>query len=292
MKNLPNLLILLSCSLTLAGCEQATQADATSPANAPAEEAAVAQVNGRPISEKAFEAYLEVKRIPKDDEKRKARALDDYVQREALTDVILQQKLLPEDKIAAEVAEFRKQMVISRYFESYLRDKVTEQAIRNFYAAHPERFQSRKVHVAHVLIRTNPKMGPTEKQALLNKAQEVYGRAMAQEDFATLAGTYSDDIMSAKKGGDLGWIQEGAIDPAFSKAAFELKQGEVSQPVATPFGFHVMKVIEAAQVVKQPYEKVKGDIRFELRQQAKKAEMGRLEGLTKVTIESGDKDKG
>ena len=278
----------LSCALIVSGCNEEAQTEAKADVLGDA----IAQVNERVISRDAFEAYLKVKRIAGDDEKRRERELNNYLQREALSDVILQQKLLAKADIEAEVAEFRKQMVISRYFEHYLKDKVTEQAIRNFYAANPERFQSKKARVAHVLIRTNPKMGDIEKQALLNKAQEVHSRAMAQEDFAGLAATYSDDVMSAKKGGDLGWIQQGAIDAAFSKAAFELKEGEISQPIATPFGFHVLKVLEEAQVVKQPYEKVKGDIRFELRQQAKQAEMERLKGLMTISVKNVEAREG
>lgn len=252
----------------------------------------VATVNGRPISQAAFDAYLQLKRIDTSDNRRRDHELDAYLEREALSDAMLQQDLLPATTVEAEVAEFRKQMIISRYFEAYLNDKVSEQAVRNFYTANLERFQSRKVHVAHILLRTNPGMGEIERQALLNRAQEVHSRLLAQEDFAQLAATYSDDVMSAKKGGDLGWIQEGAIDAAFSRVAFSLDKGGVSEPLATPFGFHVLKVIDAPQVIRQPYEKVKGDIRFELRQQAKKAEMERLQGLVKVVRTVAPKDAG
>lgn len=283
MNKLLNHVLAASCFAILAGCGNGD--------DAPKADAPIAEVNGRAVPQAAFEAYLQVKRIGADDKQRRDRELDNYLQRTGLTEVILSEGLLPAERVDAEVEEFRKQMVISRYFENYLKDKVSEQAIRNFYAANPDRYQAKKVHVAHVLIRTNNKMGDNEKQALLNKAQEVYSRAMAQEDFATLAATYSDDAMSARKGGDLGWIQQGAIDAAFSKAAFDLKEGEVSQPIATPFGFHVVKVLEAAQVIKQPYEKVKGDIRFELRQKAKEAEMARLNGLVKIVRQDTTADK-
>jgi peptidyl-prolyl cis-trans isomerase C len=173
-------------------------------------------------------------------------------------------------------------MLISRYFEQFLNDKVNETAIRNFYASNAERYQSRKVRVAHVLIRTNPKMTEQEREAMLSKAREVYSKAVSSEDFAKLSEQYSDDAMSAKKGGDLGWLSEGAIDPAFVKAAFDMKKDEISQPVVTPFGFHVIKVLEEPKVVKQPYESVKGDIRFELRQQSKQAEMDRLQSLINI----------
>ena len=85
------------------------------------------------------------------------------------------------------------------------------------------------------------------------------------------------------KGGDLGWIKEGSIDEKFSKTVLALKEGDVSEPFETPFGFHVVTLIEAPQVVKQPLKAVAGDIRYQLRNQAKKAEMDRL--LAEVKIE-------
>lgn len=242
----------------------------------------LAQVNGETIQSDRFDAYLDYKRIPRENSKTVEREMNSYLEREGLAAVILKQDLLDPMRIETEVNEFKKQMLISRYFEQFLREKVNETAVRNFYAANAERFQSKRAHVAHVLIRTNPKMSQQEREALLTKAQEVYSKAMSNAEFAALAQQYSDDTLSAKKGGDLGWIAEGSIDPAFVKTAFEMKKGEISQPVATPFGYHIIKVLEEAQIVKKPYESVKGDIRFELRQQAKKAEMDRLQALVKI----------
>lgn len=242
----------------------------------------LAVVNGKKVSAATFDAYLKQKRIPADQKDKVAHELDRYLEREALADVILQQDVLDKEQIAVEVNEFRKQMLLARYFEEFLRDKVNEEAIQNFYASNPDRFQARKAHVAHILLRTNTQTSDSEKQALQTKAQEIYSRAMAGEDFAKLAQEYSEDMMSAKQGGDLGWLQEGAIDPVFSNTVFNMKEGEVAQPFATPFGFHVVKVVEAPQVIKQPFEKVKGDIRYELRQQAKDAEMKRLLSLVKI----------
>ena len=268
-------MLMTAVILVLSGCGSDNKGSANSKV--------VAEVDGEIVSEGMFNAYLDYKRIPKNDTKAIDRELDGYLEREGLARVIQKQNLLDPMRIETEVNEFRKQMLISRYFERFLRDKVNETAMRNFYAANAERFQSKRVHVAHVLIRTNSKMSQQELEALLTKAQEVYSKAMSNEEFADLAKQYSDDTLSAKKGGDLGWITADSIDPAFVKAAFGMKKGEISQPVVTPFGFHVLKVLEEAQIVKKPYESVKGDIRFELRQQAKQAEMDRLKKL--VTID-------
>ena len=81
-------------------------------------------------------------------------------------------------------------------------------------------------------------------------------------------------------------MKEGSIDPRFSKTVFEeLEPGGVSEPFETPFGFHVVKVIEGAKVVKWPFAAVAGDIRYQLRNKAKKAEMERLMGVVKIERE-------
>lgn len=242
----------------------------------------IAEVNGKPVTQQQFDAFLKFKRVPAQNTEWVNRELDEYLEREGLAGQIEAQGLLPAVQIETEVAEFRKQMLISRYFEEFLRERVTDDAVRNFYATNPDQFQAKKVHVAHILLRTNPGMSENERQALLSKAQEIYSRVNAGEDFVALAATLSEDQLSAKQGGDLGWLQEGAIDPAFSAKVFAMKAGELSEPLVTPFGFHVVKVIEGPQVVKQPFEAVSGDIRYRLRQEAKQAELDRLKQAAKI----------
>jgi peptidyl-prolyl cis-trans isomerase C len=242
----------------------------------------IAEVNGKPVTQERFDAYLKFKRVPTQNNQWVSRELDEYLEREGLAGQIEEQGLLPVEQIETEVAEFRKQMLVSRYFEEFLRERVTDEAVRNFYATNPDQFQAKKIHVAHILLRTNQAMSEAERQALLTKAQEVYSRANSQEDFAALAEEYSEDQLSAKQAGNLGWLQEGAIDPSFSNKVFAMKAGELSEPLVTPFGFHVVKVIEGPQVIKQPFEAVSGDIRYRLRQEAKQAELDRLKQAAKI----------
>jgi peptidyl-prolyl cis-trans isomerase C len=180
-------------------------------------------------------------------------------------------------------------MLISRYFEQFLEEKVNEEALKNYYNTNADEFQQEKIKAAHILFRTHEKMSDAERQALLTRAQEAYSQANTGKSFAELAGQYSQDTVSAKQGGELGWIRRGAIDPVFSDKVFAMKMGDISEPFATPFGFHVVKVVEDPQVVKTPYEKVQGDIRYRLRQQAKQAEMERLLGEAKVSYRSAEK---
>ena len=125
-------------------------------------------------------------------------------------------------------------------------------------------------------------MSEPERKAKLTTAQEAYSKIRAGKDFAQIAKDYSEDKVSAKKGGDLGWLKEGSIDPRFSKTLFELEPGSVSEPFETPFGFHIVKLIEGPKVVKRSFETVAGDIRYQLRAKAKNAEIERLMGKVKV----------
>lgn len=242
----------------------------------------IAEVNGQPVTQAQFDAYLKFKRVPTQNTQLVNRELDDYLEREGLAGQIEEQKLLPAEQVEAEVAEFRKQMLIGRYFEEFLKERVTDEAVRNYYATNPDQFQAKKIHVAHILVRTNPGLSETERQALLTKASAIYTKANSQEDFTALAKEYSEDQLSAQHGGDLGWLQEGAIDPAFSTRIFGMKAGELSEPIVTPFGFHIVKVLEGPQVIKQPFESVAGDIRYRLRQEAKAAELERLKAAAKI----------
>lgn len=259
---------LLSGALLLSGCDAGKK---------------IAEVEGKPVTEEEFNSFLEVKRLsPKDDEQRQA-MLDNYLERKALAAVIEKQGALNEDLIEAEVNEFRKEILISRYFQKFLQDKVTDDAVLNHYNTHASDYETRKVHVAHVLFRINQNMSENERKAKLTTAQEAYSKIKAGAAFEEIAKTYSEDTVSGKKGGDLGWMAAGSVDKRFSDKIFSLPLGEVSEPFETEFGFHIVKVLEGPMVVKQPFETIKGRIRHQLRTEAKEAEMQRL--VSEVDIE-------
>jgi len=247
------------------------------------DEGVIAKVDGHEITQSTFDTYLKFKRIPQQNTEAVNATLDDYIERETLAAAIDKTALLEKDLVEVEIQEFRKQLLISRYMEKYLEESVSEQALQNYYSTHPEEFATRKVRVAHILIRTNSAATEVERQAQMTRAHEAYSKINSGEDFAKVAENYSQDEQSAKRGGDLGWITENAVDPKFSTAAFALEKDQVSEPVATSFGFHVIKVLEAPQSVQQPFEQVKGDIRYRLRQQAKDAETQRLRTSVKTS---------
>ena len=75
-------------------------------------------------------------------------------------------------------------------------------------------------------------------------AQELRARIIAGEDFATLVQEYSDDTTSVAAGGDLGWFGRGAMVAPFEEAAFSLEPGQISEPIKSDFGYHIIEVLE------------------------------------------------
>ena len=125
--------------------------------------------------------------------------------------------------------------------------KLGDADVRNYYEAHKGEYE--QVHARHILIRMQGSPIPvkpgqkdlTDAEALA-KAQELRKKIEGGTDFATLALAESDDTQSAAKGGDLGSFKKGQMVPAFEEAALAMKPGELSQPVKTQFGYHLIKV--------------------------------------------------
>lgn len=80
------------------------------------------------------------------------------------------------------------------------------------------------------------------------QANNLYQQLLSGKDFAALAKHYSVDASSAVNGGDLGWVTVGELVPEFEKVMDELKLNEISQPVKSPFGWHLIQVLERKKV--------------------------------------------
>jgi peptidyl-prolyl cis-trans isomerase C len=123
---------------------------------------------------------------------------------------------------------------------------VTDAQVQTFYDGNQALYET--IHVRHILIRVRGSAGPpkagkpelTENDAL-EKAKAIRQRLAAGEDFAKVAREESDDP-SAEKGGELGEIAHGQTPPQFETAAFALKTGDFSEPVRTPYGYHIIQV--------------------------------------------------
>ncbi|MCB9184040.1 MAG: peptidylprolyl isomerase [Flavobacteriales bacterium] len=191
-------------------------------------------VDGQPVTRAEFEA------IYKKNNKDAAvtpEALDEYMQlfinyklkvREAETlgmDTIT--------KFRNELDGYRKQLARPYLIDRELNDALLREAF--------DRSQQ-EVRASHILVQVAPDALPEDTLAAWNKLMGLRARVLKGEDFATVAKASSDDPSAAKNGGDLGWFSALQMVYPFENAAYSTPVGEVSQPVRTRFGYHILKV--------------------------------------------------
>ena len=124
-----------------------------------------------------------------------------------------------------------------------------EALLKAYYEAHKSEYQ--QLHARHILIRMQgspvtllPGQKDLTDAEALAKVQEIRQKLVQGADFADLARTESNDVGSSSKGGDLGFLKHGQTVPSFEDAAFALPDGGLSQPVKTPYGYHLIRVEE------------------------------------------------
>jgi parvulin-like peptidyl-prolyl isomerase len=131
-----------------------------------------------------------------------------------------------------------------------------------------ERYE--ELELAHILVATNEqvKESPLPVEAAKERADEAYEKVVAGTEFSTIAKEYSDDPANKDNGGSLGrqtlFNFKQQFDPLFMDAAVELKTGEVSSPVKTQFGYHIIKMIDRKEASGKEYKEAKEDLRVEI----------------------------
>ena len=115
-----------------------------------------------------------------------------------------------------------------------------------------------RVNVRHILLKTNDK-DPKSDAAVKAKADDLVKqlRAAKGANFAEMAKKYSEDPGSKDKGGEYDGVVHGQMVPEFDKAAFSLKVGEISDPVKTTYGYHILQVLKHEQPQLKPFDEVK-----------------------------------
>ena len=117
---------------------------------------------------------------------------------------------------------------------------------------------------AHILIEVNDKLNEAQAKA---KVEEIQQRLAKGEDFAALAKEFSQDPGSSSKGGDLGYAGKGVYDPAFEKALYDLKKDQVSGPVRSDYGWHLIKLLGVEAPSVPSFASLKDKLTHELKSQ-------------------------
>ncbi|KGM57127.1 peptidylprolyl isomerase [Lysobacter arseniciresistens ZS79] len=134
-----------------------------------------------------------------------------------------------------------------------------EATLRARYQEEQDKFASQEQRLAsHILIEVPADADAAAQQAAQAEAAKVAGLARAEgADFAALAAEYSDDTGSSTAGGDLGWISRDMMPGPFSEALFALEPGQVSEPVKSDFGWHVIQLREVKAGASESFEQVR-----------------------------------
>ena len=247
--------IALTLALTGAAAAQ-TPPPASTPApasEAPASpDSVVATVNGKPITQADLA-------IAADDPALSLPGVDDAQKKNLLVDYMIDLKVGAQAAEAAKVGDspdfkrklnyFRDKLLLDDYLEQEAKKVVTPEAEKALYdqsikLSKPEE----EVHARHILV---------DNEA---EAKKIAARLKAGEDFAKVAAETSKDPGSKAEGGDLGWFTKERMVPDFATAAFALKPGQVSEPVKTQFGWHVIKVEEKRMKPQPTFEELKEQI--------------------------------
>lgn len=233
-----------------AASAQTTAPQTPAPSGAqPAPDAVVARVDGQPI----FEADIALA-----DEEIGAQ-LQNYppaVRRKVLIEFLIENQLFAKAAGAGKVADstafkqrmayWNRRMLRDTYFEEMIQKGITDAEVKKFYDEKVASAASgEEIKASHILVATE------------DKAKEILELLGRGSEFAELAKQYSTDPGSKDSGGSLGYFTKGRMVPAFEAAAFQLKVGEVSLPVKSQFGWHIIRVDDRRQRKPPPFEAVK-----------------------------------
>ncbi|NZA27531.1 peptidyl-prolyl cis-trans isomerase [Luteimonas sp. SJ-92] len=143
-------------------------------------------------------------------------------------------------------------------------EEVDEQALRERYAQERSRFAQAEQRLAsHILIEVPADADAEAQRQAEEKAATIAAQA-SDGDFAALAREHSDDAGSSEAGGDLGWVEQGMMVDAFDQALFAMEPGQVSGPVRTEFGWHVLQLREVRSGEETPFEEVRDELAREM----------------------------
>jgi len=220
---------------------------------------ALAVINGKEITVGEFDLRWsqmpESARKSYDSPEGRKKFLEELITRELLLQEAKKRGLDRDRALVERVERFKERSILDNLMKEEVdsRVTVTQEEIKNFYTSHSEGFTAPQAsRVSHILVKT-------EADALDLKKRLAQG-----EDFAALARQVSLDLSTRYKGGDLGVIKPGQMVPQFENAVRHLKVGEVSAPVATQFGYHLIKLSDRTPGAVQSFEETKDQVKDQL----------------------------
>lgn len=238
----------------------------------------LAQVNGKKITTQDFDRALSGFSPAQ-----KASILKDINSKRQILNTMVEQELLfqegeklkvdqtKEYKDAVEL--FRKQFVAQQMIKKNVAGDLTEQAAKKYFEANKGKYSSDQAKAQHILLDSEAKANDVMKQAKAPKA-----------DFQALAVRYSKDPTVKKTKGDLGQFGRDIYVKEFTDAVFNADPGSIVGPVKTPFGYHVIKVIDKKLGSPYKYDEVSMRVKGDLQQELIQNYLGKLKKTAKISM--------
>lgn len=251
-------LLLGAWLLTASGCNPSPEQKIAEPLP---DSPVAATVNGVPIFERDIDEELAA--MPdsmqqfRDDPQVRGHILRTLIRRHVISQKATALGLDLDPAIRQRIEKARRHILIeaARNWQRSHMPEIDEAAIRAYYDQHPEEFTvPEQVHARHILVASE------------EKAKAIRRKLLHKADFATLAASESLDDSNKARGGDLNWFPRGVMVPAFEEVAFSLEPNEISQPVKTKFGWHIIQVLGKRPSRKKSLDEVREEIISQLEQ--------------------------
>jgi peptidyl-prolyl cis-trans isomerase C len=204
----------------------------------------------------------------------KEKMLNKMIDEELITREAQRLNLHDKEDYKLKVEAFKRELLVDLYLQQYLQDRNTEENQKKFYEQNKEKYTSPEM-VRISVIRVN-----TEEEA-----KEILKKVREGEDFAELARKYSKGP-GASKGGDFGFRAREALRKELADAAFSIKKGEISDPVKTKEGYHIIKVTDHRERGIATFEDVKIRLSSEYAKKLLEERFSELRKAAKIQVDS------
>jgi len=234
----------------------------------------LAIVNGNKITESDMEAVLSSlpprARSFYQAPHAKKQIIDNLVTNELLYRQAMKKGLDKDPQVQNQVLTQKRSVYVRALLDQIVEERTTKEVLRKEFENNKEKYSKPQIKAAHILVKEE------------KTAKKVLKKIKKGGDFAALAKEYSQDPSNKDKGGDLGWFPRERMVKEFSDKAFSMKPGEISDPVKTRFGYHIIKLEERRDF--QPYDEVKDRIKADLTRNLRKDYVEELKKEAKIEI--------
>ena len=268
----------------MTGCGQQSSSTSSSSASS-ASDPVVARVNGMDIRESDLamaedDLGAEIQQIPP--EQRRDQLIS-YV-----ADVMLAaqaaegRNLQKTDEFKQREAFFRRKLLMGLMLQDHARSLVTDEALRKVYDEQIKPMgAAEEVRARHILFRADPKDAKAQEEAQA-RARAALERIKKGEDFAAVAKELTDDPSGKENGGDLDYFTKDQMVPEFANIAFQMQPGQMSNPIRTQFGWHIIKLEDRRNRPVPEFEKVRPQIETFLVRRGQTELIGKLRESAKI----------